>query len=964
MLLKVIKYILLTFIFLQVLPIRALPQLESLEKQLEKSEGDEKFEVLLNLSKQYWFIDPAKSIDYAKEAYAYGETVNNDIKKVRALNRIGNGFYFLEEYRIALDYYNKSLDLSENTDYLTGIATASNNIGLIYNVLGDYDKALEYYYKSLEIEQKSDDRQGIANTSVNLGNIYYYLGNYQKARNFYNKALNIYQQIEDKKGMFDSYNNLGSTLSEVKKLDSAEYFYQKALKLSYELNDPDLKTSALNNLGTVFFNSKDYESALQYYNESLTLARSIDDQWSEANTLRNIGGVYMQLNKQKAAFDNLSKAMDIAQKIAATRLVMDLYNDLSEYYKSIKNYKKALECEEIYSRLNDSIFSEETSRKITNLEAKYIFKSKDQQLELVTKENEVKNLRIKTQQYIIYVVASIGLMILTLVFIFYYRSHINKKARVLLEDKNVRITEQKILLEKSIDELKDSEAKYKSLVDSIQDGLFILQQEKIIYANEAMCKILGYNNHSELYELSPRQLIAREDYQQITSNYNKRITGGSVPSSYEFKMIHKSGKEIDINLCAELTRFHGKPAIIGTIKDITRQKQYEHQLIQEKVKAEQATESKSMFLAGMSHEIRNHMNSIIGITEVLSESDLNEEQLEYINVIRTSGNNLLNIINEILDFSKIEARQVILESEEFNFHEAIGRVISLHEPLAKKAGLYLKSTTDQKIPAKLVGDQTRLSQVLINLISNALKFTTKGGIEVVSELLTVNESQGDYEIRIQVRDSGIGINEESRDKLFKAFSQTHSAVLMEKGGSGLGLAICKQLVELMGGEIGVESEVEKGSTFWFTLQLSKHKKKEKVLKSKPLQKQPVNNKNINILLVEDNMLNQQLTTNILLKEGYNVQVADNGQEGFDLYKKFDFDVVLMDIQMPVMDGIRATRLIRQFEASRRGKKATIIAVTAHAKEGEEQRLFEAGMDLYLNKPFKPSNLLALIDNLS
>jgi len=960
MILRIFKYLFVAAYFTLAATIFANPQIEELEKQLTEVQGEERFELLLNLSKQHWFIDPTKSIEYAKNALSLSDSLQSDIKKTRALNRIGNGFYFMEEYRIALDYYDQSLELSEKIEYPTGIATASNNIGLIYNVLGDYDMALDYYYKSLEIEKNIKDDKGIANTSINLGNIYYYLGNFKKARELFKEALKLYTISNDQKGLFDAYNNLGSTFSEEGQLDSAQHYYQKSLKLSFQLNDPDLKTSALNNLGTVYFNSGEYDLAIEYYKESLILSRKIEDQWSEANTLRNLGGVYLEKKNYSSASNKFKEAMKIAQEIDATRLVMDLYGDLSEYYKKIGSYKKALEFKEKYSQLNDSIFNEETTKQISNLEAKYIFRTKDQQLELITKENEVKNLRIRTQQYIIYIIASLSLLILALVFVYYYRSHINKKARMMLEDKNVRITEQKILLEKTIDELKDSEAKYKSLVDSVQDGLFILQQEKLIYANDAFCHILGYDNYSEIFELNPEQIVAAEDYPKIYKNYQNRLAGKYVPTSYEFKMIHKSGKHIDINICAGMTRFHGKPALIGTIKDITSQKEYEQQLIREKEKAEQATDSKSMFLAGMSHEIRNHMNSIIGITDVMSDSELNQEQKEYVEVIKTSGNNLLNIINEILDFSKIEARQVFLESEEFDLKKLIREVITLHEPKARKVGLKLNSHIDPSIPEQIIGDQTRLSQVLINLVSNAIKFTPKGEIDVRVLHHSVNAGQNHKEIKFEVTDTGIGISKESQEKLFKAFSQTHSSVLMEKGGSGLGLAISKQLVELMGGEIGVESEPNKGSTFWFTIATSGMKENETVKTSIPLAKNKVSNNNIHVLVVEDNLLNQRLTTNILLKEGFDVEVADNGEIGLEKYKSNNFDVVLMDIQMPVMDGIRATRLIRQFEAETAHKKAMIIAITAYAKEGEKQRLFDAGMDFYLNKPYKPAELLKII----
>ena len=376
-----------------------------------------------------------------------------------------------------------------------------------------------------------------------------------------------------------------------------------------------------------------------------------------------------------------------------------------------------------------------------------------------------------------------------------------------------------------------------------------------------------------------------------------------------------------------------------------------------------------MFLAGMSHEIRNQMSSIIGITEVLEETDLSDEQKEYLRVVSVSSNNLLNIINNILDFSKIEAGQVILEPVRFFLPKLISEVISLHDLKAKNNGLYLKSKIASNTPDIFIGDPTRLSQVLINLVNNALKFTDKGGVTIEIEIddqkdNTLKQSDGQCKLKFKVTDTGVGLSKNSQQKLFKPFSQTHAAVERKNKGTGLGLAISKQLVELMEGEIGVDSELNKGSTFWFTAKLIDPLiKSGKNSKSRTYQGDETS-KRLKVLIIEDNILNQQLTSNILVKEGFIADIAENGKIGLDLFKQKKYEIVLMDIQMPVMDGIQATRLIRKYEANKNYKQTKIIAVTAHAKEGEKQKLFDAGMDLYLSKPFKPSQLISMINSLN
>jgi len=945
-----------------------LSQVDNLEKRLEQVEGDEKYELLLTTSKEYWFIDPAKSVELAEQALEIGEEMKNDIQKARALNRIGSGYYFLEKYNPANEYYRKSLKLSKEINYSDGISRASNNIGLIYDALGNYDTAIEYYYISLDIEKRNNNIEGVAATLINIGNIYYYLQDYDKALDLYNNCLNICKKLDHKQRILDCYTNLGSLFFEINKFDTALEYSTLAYKLSLEIGNIDNQAANLNNIGNVYFEKQQYEKALEFYNKALKIQKENKYLWSEINTLRNIGGVYNTINQNQNAFKYFDEALVKAKQINAKKLIMALYSDLSEYYENINDYIKALEFHKLYTNLNDVLDNKESRKQIAEIEKKYEFQNKEQQLELITKENEVQELQIKTQQYIIFIVFSISLIILAFVFVFYNRSRSNKKARILLEEKNTSISEQKIILEKTIAELKESEEKQKSLIENILDGIFIIQNNRLIYTNEAIVDITGYSIE-ELHNMTFKDIVVREDLEMIINDYNGRIQGKDIPTSYEFRLKHKNGHIVYVILSVGLINYHGEKAILGTIKDITSQKRYEDELIREKEKAEQATQSKSMYLAGMSHEIRNHMSSIIGITEVLEETDLSDEQKEYLRVVSVSSNNLLNIINKILDFSKIEAGQVILEPARFFLPKLISDVISLHELKAKNNGLYIKPKIASGTPDILVGDPTRLSQILINLVNNALKFTDRSGVTIEIQIddqknNTLKQNDGHCKLKFKVTDTGVGISKDSQQKLFKPFSQTHSAVERKNGGTGLGLAISKQLVELMEGEIGVDSELNKGSTFWFTAKLINPLIKSSQNSTSITYPGDETSKRLKVLIIEDNILTQQLTSNILVKKGFITDIAENGKIGLDLFKQKKYEIVLMDIQMPVMDGIQATRLIRKYEENKNYKKTKIIAVTAHAKEGEKQKLFDAGMDLYLSKPFKPSQLINMINSLN
>lgn len=372
--------------------------------------------------------------------------------------------------------------------------------------------------------------------------------------------------------------------------------------------------------------------------------------------------------------------------------------------------------------------------------------------------------------------------------------------------------------------------------------------------------------------------------------------------------------------------------------------------------AEEATRAKALFLANMSHEIRTPLNGIIGISKILEESGLNQKQKELTGIITTSGENLLNIINDILDFSKIEAKQIQLEEIEFSLSKVITNIVKLLKFNADKKGLGLKINMDNGIPETLVGDPYRLNQVITNLVNNAIKFTEKGEIIIKTEITSKNIYT--IGLLIKIIDSGIGISEEGKQKLFKEFSQTESSTTRKYGGTGLGLAICRNLVDLMGGEIGVKSTPGEGSEFWFSFNLN-YLEAQPVEISAEVDIPP----DINILFAEDNIVNQRVAQLMLQQIGARCDIAPNGKIAFEMYKKNPYSVILMDMQMPELDGIGSTLKIREYEKlAGIEKPAFIVAVTANAFIEDKQKCLNAGMDDYISKPFKESELKKILQN--
>jgi two-component system, sensor histidine kinase len=384
-----------------------------------------------------------------------------------------------------------------------------------------------------------------------------------------------------------------------------------------------------------------------------------------------------------------------------------------------------------------------------------------------------------------------------------------------------------------------------------------------------------------------------------------------------------------------------------------------------KNKAETETHTKSLFLASMSHEIRTPLNGIIGMVNIMKYTELTKEQEEYLNIIDISGNNLLSIINDILDFSKIESDQIDLEIITFNIYKEINDIIKLLSLKMKEKRLEMITEIHHSVPKFIKGDSLRLKQIIINLINNAIKFTPSGSITLKVNLFKQKNRKNGSRSKIiklifNVIDTGIGISEERKSRLFKVFSQTESSTSRIYGGTGLGLAISKNLSKMMHGEIGVESEEGVGSNFWFTAEFERSEGTSKEIEEK-IESEYKTKNILNILLVEDNLINQKVAIFSLKKLGHNVDLAENGKIAFEKFKKNKYDLILMDVLMPVMDGVEATHKIREFEKNTHPhKRIKIFAMTAMALKGEREKLIAEGMDNYISKPFKPEELKAVL----
>jgi PAS domain S-box-containing protein len=540
--------------------------------------------------------------------------------------------------------------------------------------------------------------------------------------------------------------------------------------------------------------------------------------------------------------------------------------------------------------------------------------------------------------------------------------------------------------------LEQSEKKYRSIFDNSAEGIFQCSTEgRFFTVNPALVSILGYDSAKDLLQVDLTRDIYKSE--SIRESFVKEVETWGKIRDYRLILKKKDGSDVVVRVSIHtvVDEDDGREYFEGTIQDITSQviaeekrRKIEGELRAEKEKsdllAKEAMESnilKSQFLANMSHEIRTPMNGIIGFLTLVERGAYkdNEEMKSFVSGARNSAESLLDIINNILDLSKIESGKMQLEETNFNLNDVIDEAVEMLSPKAEEKKLVITKVIYDDTPLLLNGDSIRLRQVIINLLSNSIKFTEKGGVEISTKLKSFEDDH--VTLIISVRDTGIGVPPEKIGSLFKPFSQVDGSHTRKYGGTGLGLVICKEFINMMGGDINVESEEGIGSRFYFTVNM----KLQRIVKPSSHTRQyskvydlrepsPMTNlggneelkkqrSHFNILLAEDNPVNKKVAHKILSEAGFTVDSADNGYEALNAAKIKPYDLILMDVQMPVMDGYTATKEIRSLKTE--VSQIPIIAITAHALTGDKEKCIEAGMNDYISKPIIADQMIRIID---
>lgn len=914
---------------------------DSISNQSEQIQID----FLLDTADKLINIDYTSSKEYIALARKYSDSLNDKQLEGKALYLQGKLNYAHGDFYEAEDIFQHLLDNYQDLLDKKTLAEIKHALGLTYMRFNNYNKAISLIQEALFSYEEFGDKLNIATATKDLGIIYYYLDNENSALEQYQKALLIYREINNDQGIAQCLNNIGMIFRLKGNYTLAIEYLEKSLKIKYFLNNKPGIANTLGNIGHVYASSGDFDKAIVYYNQMLTKWLEMDNVNGISEAYNYLGEVYLKMGNNQQAIAALNKGKKIALENKLKQRLIDNYELLSEAWEKEKNYDKALTYFKKYNASKDSLYESLTNQRISEYITRY--EKLRTQNDLIDQERKILEQRFQ----IIIILTILVALIIFLFFLYRQNRTIRRKSKKIQKINR----ELDFRVQQKTSELRLAHFSIDLAFDAI---IWMEKNGKITYVNQSACKMLSYKKN-ELEQMYIFDIVA-EFNADVWNNYWNQLKHKQsmiIQLFYQTKM----GHEIPVEVTFNFREFEGEEYNFTFSRNITDRKIAEEKLKTAKERAERSDKLKSAFLANMSHEIRTPMNAINGFLSLLSDSDITEEQRKEItDLARSSSNDLLNIINDIIDISKIEADELTVEKSLYYVNGILQEIYDYYKKdlnYLHKNKVELKlQADDADTPGKIAiyTDKSRFKQIMNNLISNAIKFTDEGEIVFGYQRIT---SGGRKLLKFFIKDTGIGIPENSREYIFNRFSKLDDNRKKTYKGTGLGLAISKKLVQLLGGKIGVQSEINKGSEFYFTLPYKILDSGETKLLHSPEKKLEVDWKNKAILVVEDTPSNFLLIDNYLKSTNIQVFWAKSGKEAIEIFKETaHFDLVLMDIQLPGINGYEVTKLIKAYN-----KNVPVIAQTAYALSGEKEYSLKEGCDDYIAKPFKKETLIETLN---
>jgi PAS domain S-box-containing protein len=940
-------------------PVSDRTRIDSLAKILDGAKPEERMRILLQLSKEYINLSIDTSGVYAKEALITAKAFNEPSAVAEAYKQLGNINYRLENYHNVLQFYDSSLSIFNIIHDSGNLAKVWNNLGILYQSLGDYDKSISFHLQAVACKIRLHDSLGIASSYNNIGSIYYDLEDFVKSKEYFLKALNILEKSRDNYVVANLYNNLGVIAQELHHYEKSIEYFNKATLICRSQNIMDLLGTIYHNMGQSKFKMGEFSEALDNYFRSVEILDSIG--MVNCQTLNNIGQVYIELDYYGDAQKFLFRALKIARERNQFIYLRDIYNNLAVLYERQKKFDKAYEYLVQYMYYEDSLKNQMYSNKIENIQSQNELNLKQKEIERLNIANQLmvekRNNDIRKQHFAVYtfVAGIIAIFIIALVVYKMFRQ--KTKANLKLKQQNEEIRRSETIIKKINKALSENEDMLRKIFEASPSAIIVLDSEMVVLdCNNASLRMFNTSNKCELISKNFQDFLGKDITQQPMELLSEIIIDGQ-SQERQFSLTKSNGSEFKAELSGGMIKdTSGKTiAFVVIINDITERLQFIGKLNQARIEAEESDRLKTAFLANMSHEIRTPMNSILGFSNLLSETDFDDEKkVEYLKHILQSSNILLNLIDDIIDISKIEAGHLNVNIVESNVNKLVREVFSTFNETKTKQNIELRLILPPE--SELISVQTdplRVRQIVTNLIGNALKFTEKGFVELG---YNIKNGAVDQFLEFYVKDTGVGIPLDKQAIIFERFRQVDEATTRKYGGTGLGLAISKKLVGLLGGNIWVDSTPNEGSVFYFTLPYSK--KVEVLGSDEPFHATKYNWKGRTILIAEDENSNYELIKASIYRTGIKIIRAHNGEEAVEhIERNNGIDLVLMDIRMPRMNGYEATRKIKSLKPG-----LPVISITAYAMSEDKAKSLEAGCDVYISKPIKPSRLLSLLND--